>query len=221
MVDTHLLKGASSDPVAHVRLLSSGARELKGCSQLSATSSWLATQQDTLLVQCGIMVRPTTDVHMKFPTRASCSGNGGACGCGVSDDGKRLSVNRFCGNKSNEQVCGCGGAFHLSRAGSDKQWGGKLSQSGPEAGVAWSMGLDFTQQQSFHGWEGAAAFVGPTCRHPVSSWVGGSVRKIGSPLVSGSRGRTSKQPDRCSVSEEWKIVKAKQIECNKGATPST
>jgi len=89
-----------------------------------------------------------------------CEGGGGACGCGLGGDGGQISMNRFWGNDNDEQVFGCGGAFALDGATWDAQWGGTLSESGPEASVMQSVGLTFSQSASYDGWEGCCLICG-------------------------------------------------------------
>lgn len=89
-----------------------------------------------------------------------CNGDGGACGCGLGGDGHLISMNRFWGDDNDEQVFGCGGAFALDGASWDAQWGGTLSESGPEANVLQSIGVSFSQGASFDGWEGCCLICG-------------------------------------------------------------
>ena len=67
------------------------------------------------------------------PLTQTCTGNGGACGCGKTSEGKIISMNRYWGDENDEKVWGCGGggAFHLTGADWNSQWGGTLSESGP------------------------------------------------------------------------------------------
>jgi hypothetical protein len=69
-------------------------------------------------------------------------------------------MNRYYGDNNDEQVYGCGGAFQLSGADLDLQWGGALSQGGREANIAAGLGLNFAQQESFDGWEGCCYICG-------------------------------------------------------------
>jgi hypothetical protein len=69
-------------------------------------------------------------------------------------------MNRFFGDNNDQKVHGCGGAFQLTGASLNQQWGGTLSSSGPEASVATSIGLDFSQQTSADGWEGCCNICG-------------------------------------------------------------
>jgi hypothetical protein len=69
-------------------------------------------------------------------------------------------MDRFFGDDNDEKVEGCGGAFELSSASLNQQWGGTLSGTGPEANVATSIGLDFSQQTSFDGWSGCCNICG-------------------------------------------------------------
>lgn len=90
----------------------------------------------------------------------TCNGNGGSCFCGAGSDGNRISINRFFGDQNDEQVFGCGGAFRLSTADWNSQWGGTLTQNGPEASVAHGFGFSFTQDESADGWEGCCNICG-------------------------------------------------------------
>jgi hypothetical protein len=55
---------------------------------------------------------------------------------------------------------GCGGAFKLDGASWSAQWGGTLSETGPEASVMQSVGLTFSQSASYDGWEACALICG-------------------------------------------------------------
>lgn len=94
------------------------------------------------------------------PITDFCTGDGGACGCGAGGDGSRITLNRFWGDDSDEQVWGCGGAFRLEAVTLDQQWGGTLTMEGPQAEVSRSLGLTFGQEDSFDGWEGCCYICG-------------------------------------------------------------
>lgn len=83
-----------------------------------------------------------------------CDGNGGACSCGYDGDGNIITMNRFYGDHNDEKVWGCGGAFALTGGKLSGQWGGTRDS------LASSMGLDFSQGKSFHGWEGCCYVCG-------------------------------------------------------------
>jgi hypothetical protein len=91
---------------------------------------------------------------------SSCSENGGACICGSDGNGQLITLNRFFGDSNDEKVWGCGGAFILSGAGWNAQWGGTLSESGPEATAENSAGIIFSQEDSYSGWEACCAICG-------------------------------------------------------------
>ena len=82
----------------------------------------------------------------------SCNGDGGACECGSGGDGKRITLNRFWGDGSDEQVYGCGGAFHLSGADLSAQYGSD--------GGSGAIGINFDQAASYDGWEGCCTICG-------------------------------------------------------------
>lgn len=88
------------------------------------------------------------------PLTNTCTGNGGACGCGKGGDNNLMTLNRFFGDNNDEKIWGCGGAFKLAGATWNSQWGGSLSAGGPEANVLHSVGVDFKQDASYDGWEG-------------------------------------------------------------------
>jgi hypothetical protein len=80
-----------------------------------------------------------------------CAGDGGACQCGQGGDGSLITLNRFWGDATDEQVFGCGGAFHLDGATLEAQYGGDPTGS---------LGLSFSQADSFDGWEGCCYICG-------------------------------------------------------------
>lgn len=90
----------------------------------------------------------------------SCMGNGGSCGCGRGSDGKLITLNRFWGDDTDEKVYGCGGAFKLDGMTWSSQWGATLTEAGPEANVAHSVGLSFSQEASYDGWEACCMICG-------------------------------------------------------------
>ena len=109
----------------------------------------------------GLLLQDSNEAESKMSSPVStCSGGGGACGCGNSGDGKLISMSRFYGDKNDQKVYGCGGAFHLSGASWNAQWGGKLTESGPEANALQEAGITFTQSASFDGWEGCCLICG-------------------------------------------------------------
>ncbi len=76
-----------------------------------------------------------------------CEPNGGACECGKDDNGVLITLNRFWGDSSDEQVMGCGGAFQFT--------GLDLSvEKNPSAGA------NFGQGETFYGWEGCCTVCG-------------------------------------------------------------
>jgi hypothetical protein len=92
-------------------------------------------------------IAPTTPI-------VGCDPNGGSCRCGAGGDGSVITLNRFWGDSSDEQVWGCGGAFQLSGASLSGQWGGS------QDGNAINAGFDFSQSASYHGWEGCCNICG-------------------------------------------------------------
>jgi hypothetical protein len=102
----------------------------------------------------------TTPPPPRITPVAQCSGNGGACGCGLGGDGHIISMNKFFGDSNDEKVWGCGGAFKLDGATWNSQWGGTISETGPEASVMNSVGLTFSSSASYDGWEGCCLICG-------------------------------------------------------------
>ncbi len=89
-----------------------------------------------------------------------CAGNGGACECGMTGNGNIITMDRFYGDNNDEQVMGCGGAFQLTGASWNTQWGGTLSETGPQASIMNTIGLTFSQSASYDGWEGCCTICG-------------------------------------------------------------
>ena len=89
-----------------------------------------------------------------------CAGNGGACECGMTGNGNIITMDRFYGDNNDEQVMGCGGAFQLTGASWNTQWGGTLSETGPQASIMNTAGLTFSQSASYDGWEGCCTICG-------------------------------------------------------------
>ena len=69
-------------------------------------------------------------------------------------------MNSFVGDENNEKIYGCGGAFQLTGSTLNQQWGGTPCETGPEANVAAILGLEFSQQDSYDGWEGCCYICG-------------------------------------------------------------
>lgn len=91
-----------------------------------------------------------------YPTEITCVGDGGACGCGRGGDGKLITLNRFFGDDSDQQVWGCGGAFSLNGGTWGAEWA--ATTTGTSAGT--KAGMDFSQQVSYDGWEGCCFICG-------------------------------------------------------------
>jgi hypothetical protein len=90
------------------------------------------------------------------PFTTACDSDGGTCTCGSDGNGNLITLNRFWGDKSDEKVWGCGGAFALQSASIDAS--AELSDKSLSKGV--NVGLDFGTEPSYYGWEGCCAVCG-------------------------------------------------------------
>ena len=73
---------------------------------------------------------------------------------GAANGGEAITLNRFWGDSSNEQVMGCGGGFALTGADMSAQWGGSKDST------AASLGIEFSQQNVLKEWEGCCYVCG-------------------------------------------------------------
>ncbi|KAL3766030.1 hypothetical protein ACHAWU_002745 [Discostella pseudostelligera] len=100
-----------------------------------------------------VLTSPTTGAPvLTSPLSGLCEPNGGTCGCGKDGNGGVITLNRFWGDSSDEQVWGCGGAFALTGLELSQQWDSSTVQS--------SVGVIFEQGDSYHGWEGCCQVCG-------------------------------------------------------------
>lgn len=131
-----------------------GGRHKRHCG-----SDWLELGGDMSRQASRVCCVATTSQAKQTPV-TSCTGNGGTCGCGKTTDGHVISMNRYWGDNNDEKVWGCGGAFQLTGASWNSQWGGTLSQASSESKISHDFGLGFSQSASFDGWEGCCRICG-------------------------------------------------------------
>ena len=91
--------------------------------------------------------------------------NGGACRCGSDgnpDKPNGISLNRFYGDKTDQKIWGCGGAFQLTGASAYAQFSATFSTNEIKATAMAGLNMQFGQSDSYLGWEACCYVCGAT-----------------------------------------------------------